>query len=149
MDTVAVSRSNGDELQIWGFGSFENEAALNWVEGLEDADDLQMVEETLDEVLAADERGDVPDPGASARAIAAAETVAALSEQPAKALPEEIRQWCFDNPSHDLDEAQPKAMHALGVILSESGLRDVLEVSGIADDWESEVEELRDRLRAG
>ena len=148
MNTVAVSRSDGNELQIWGFGSFENEAAVNWVESLEDADDLQMVEETLDEVLAADERGDIPDPDISARAIAAAETVAALGEQPAKALPEEIRQWCFDNPAFDLDEAQPKAMHALGVILHESGLREVVEDSGIADDWETEVEELRDRLRA-
>ena len=149
MDRVAVARSTGSEIRIWGFGSFENAAALSWVESLEDADDLQMVEETLDEVLAADERGDVPDPSVSARAIAAAETVAALGEQPAKALPEEIRQWCFDNSSVDLDEAQPKAMHALGVILGESGLRDVLEDNGIAEDWESEVEELRDRLRAG
>ena len=148
MESVAAA-SDGSGLQIWGFGSFENDAAVSWVETLEDADDLQMVEETLEEVLAADERGDIPGPGESARAIAAAETVAALSEQPAKSLPEEIRQWCFDNPSVDLDEAQPKAMHALGVILNQSGLREVLEDNGIADDWENEVEELRDRLRAG
>ena len=40
-------------------------------------------------------------------------------------------------------------MHALGVILQESGLREVYEGSGAAEDWENELEDLRDRLRAG
>jgi len=133
-------------MRIWGAGSFENEAAMAWAESLEDSDDLDLVEEALDEVLDMEDIGDVPPIGAAARAIAAAETVAALSHNPASSLPEEVRQWCFDNTNLDLVEAQPKALQAVGVILLESGLRDVLDRE-TAEDWESEVEDLRDRLR--
>jgi len=139
--------ARGGSLRIWGAGSFDNEAAMTWVEGLEDTDDLGHVEEALDEVLQMDDVGDIPPSGSAARAIAAAETVAALSQKPAESLPEEVRQWCFDNTNHDLAEAQPKALQALGVILQESALRDAFEDPCTAEDWETEIEDLRDRLR--
>lgn len=134
-------------LRIWGAGSFDNEAAMSWVEDLEDADDLELVEEALDAVLELEDAGDVPPSKSSARAIAAAETVAALTHNPAKSLPEEVRQWCFDNTSLDLAEAEPKALQAVGVILAESGLRAAFEDDRFADDWEIGIEDLRDRLR--
>ncbi|MCB9594169.1 MAG: DUF4259 domain-containing protein [Sandaracinaceae bacterium] len=121
---------------------------MTWAEGLEHADE-HILEETFDVVLQMEEQGDVPSSAQAAFAIAAAETVAALGERPAELLPEEVRQFCFDNPGVDLDEALPLAMHALGVVLHRSGLRAQLEDSGDVDDWESELEELRDRLRAG
>jgi len=138
-----------ERVQVWGSGSFDNEAAVIWVESLEDADDLELVEETLERVLDVEERGEVPDPATSAQAIAAAETVAALRQAPASELPEEVRQWCIDNPGFDLAEAHPMAIHAIAVILQHSGLREWAETQGVLDDWEHEVEELRDRLRMG
>lgn len=135
-----------ETVEVWGSGSFENEAAMRWVERLEDADDLQLVEETLEEVLEVDQDGEVPDSLTAAQAIAAAETVAALRSRPAETLPEEIRQWCFDNPALDLEEAQPKAVQALGVILEMSGLRQLHEGTGAIADWELAVEALRERL---
>lgn len=136
-------------MDVWGHGSFENEAAMGWVESLEDAPDIEMVEATLDEVLELEAAGEEPDPADASRAIAAAETVAALAEQPAKALPEEVRQWCFDRDAgHVLPEMQPKAVQALGVILHGSRLRGVFEEQGQAEEWELAVEGLMDRLRA-
>lgn len=149
--TSAVGRRAQDDhgLNVWGHGSFENEAAMRWVESLEDGPDIDMVEATLDEVLDVEAAGEEPDPADASRAIAAAETIAALAEQPAKALPEEVRQWCFDRDAGlELAEVQPKAVQALGVILQGSALRRVFEEQGHAEEWELEVEGLMDRLRA-
>lgn len=147
MRAVSVRSSERGHLRVWGTGSFENEAAMRWVEHLEDAPDLEWVVSSLDEVLELDEAGDAPDSGAASRAIAAAETVAALASEPSSSLPEEVRQWCFDNPGAELDEITPRALQALGVVLGESALREVYEEAGDLDGWEAEVEGLRDRLR--
>ena len=152
MQTTTTAAKRGRRanrsVRVWGHGSFENDAAMGWVESLEDAPDIDLVEATLDEVLEVEASGDEPDPGDASRAIAAAETVAALADQPGEALPEEVRQWCFDNPGLELTEVQPKAVQALGVILQASALRDLFEEHGYAEDWELEVEGLIDRLRA-
>jgi hypothetical protein len=132
-------------MMVWGKGSFENEVALRWLELLEEAD-LEMVEATLDTVLELEADGDAPGPKSASRAIAAAETVAALSERPAPSVPEEVLQWCFDNPGLDLGDVQTKAVQALGVALSAPGLRRIFEESGQLEDWESEMEDLRERL---
>ncbi|MEC7518402.1 MAG: DUF4259 domain-containing protein [Myxococcota bacterium] len=147
MRAVSVQSSERGHLRVWGTGSFENEAAMRWVENLEDAPDLEWVVSSLDEVLEADEAGDAPDPQSASRAIAAAETVAALASEPGPQLPEEVRQWCFDNPGAELDEITPRALQALGVVLGESELREVYEAAGELEGWEAEVEGLRDRLR--
>ena len=145
MHAAAAKKTNS--LRIWGSSSFDNEAALSWLEDLEHADGLDYLEETLDEVLDADASGVTPDPDSSARALAAAETVAALVERPRDRLPEEVRQWCFDNSGHDLTEVQPKALQAVGLIISDSDLRHAFGDGHDPDVWESELEELRDRLR--
>ena len=58
----------------WGVNSFENDAALDWTDGLERKSDLTYIEATLDRVLG---RGtgylEAPD---AQEAIAAAEAVA-------------------------------------------------------------------------
>ncbi len=145
MHAAAATKSRS--LRIWGSRSFENEAAMTWLEDLDQAEGLEYVEETLDEVLDADASGEAPPNDAAARAIAAAETVATLVSTPADGVPEEVRQWCFDHPGFDLSEVQPKALHALGVIMTESDLRAAFDRSGEGETWESGLEQLRDRLR--
>ncbi len=147
----AVNRimpSSSKALKVWGRGSFENDGAVRWVEALEDAIDLEHVEASLEDVIEADEEGLLPDATESTRALAAAETVAVLAEKASKQLPEEVRQWCFDNPSFDLSEVQLKAVQALGVVLQGSWIRSFFDEHGEAEDWETEVEDLRDRLRS-
>lgn len=150
MQGAVVSRSRENsrkEPKVWGRGSFDNDAAMGWVEQLEDAADFELLEATLEEVIEAEEEGRVPGPETSAHAIAAAETVAALVERSLTGLPEEVRQWCFDTMAQDLRELQPTALQALGVLLTDSWIRDFFEEHGEADAWEAEVEALRDRLR--
>ena len=145
MRTAEAVRSK-PRCEVWGVGAFENEFAAGWAEQLDDGVDLEVLETTIDRVLDLADDGLVPSFDASTCAIAAAETVATLADQPPPALPEEVRQWCWDNPSVDLSEIQPKAVQALGVLLQDSGLRRFFEERGEADDWEAVVEELRDRL---
>ncbi len=148
MEAVAYSSSSENkDLRVWGVGGFQNEAAIEWVEGLEDAMDLEMLEVTLDTVLEEDEDGEVPGADSSVHALAAAETVATLAARPTKQIPEEVRQWCFDNPSHELADVQSKALQAVGVLLQDSWIRSFFEERGEGDDWEAEAEDLRDRLR--
>jgi hypothetical protein len=146
-----MGRDSGGEqvgmAEVWGSGTFDNAGARQFVETLEDAPDLEPLEELLDEVLEMAESGEPPDERLSTSTVAVAETIAALAQRPANDLPEEVRQWCFDNPGLDLSEVQPKAVQALGVILMESELRRVQEDSGLLPEWESEVEALRDRLQ--
>ncbi|HJL14236.1 MAG TPA: DUF4259 domain-containing protein [Sandaracinaceae bacterium LLY-WYZ-13_1] len=140
-------RKNNDAPDVWGYGSFENEAAMRWVERLEEAIDLELLEATFDEALELEDAGEPLDMAVSSTTIAAAETVAALAGAPSSDLPEEVRQWCFDNPELELGEVQAKAVQALGVVLAGSRLRDLFEEHDKAEEWEVDVEDLRDRLR--
>ncbi len=133
--------------QVWGAGSFDNEAAMRWLETLEEAADLEPLEAVLDEIIECGDVGDVPEAPTASHAIAAAETIAALAESPSGSLPEEVRQWCFDNPGLEVDEVVQKAAQALGVVLQDSELRHHFDELGQLDAWENEVEALRDRLR--
>ena len=133
--------------QVWGAGSFDNEAAMRWLETLEEAADLDPLEAILDEIIECGDAGDVPEGPTASHAIAAAETIAALATNPSGSLPEEVRQWCFDNPGLELDDVVLKAIQALGVVLQDSELRHHFDELGQLDAWENEVEALRDRLR--
>lgn len=133
--------------ELWGAGSFDNDVAMRWVEALEDAADLEPLEAVLDRVLESDEVGETPDEKEGSQAIAAAETLAALADRPANRLPEEVRQWCFDNPGLEISEATGKAVQALGVLLQDSPLRTRFEEHGLLEEWEVGVEGLRDRLQ--
>ena len=44
-------------LRFWGSGSFENDAAMRWVEGLEDEDDLEMVVPAVHRILKSHQGG--------------------------------------------------------------------------------------------
>ena len=105
-----------------------------------------MVEQTLDEVLEQDADGVTPEIPACSVALAAAETVAALAHQPAQQLPEEVRQWCFDNPELDVRELRTKAVQAVSLILTHSELRELWEHTEHYPSWETDLESLQDRL---
>ena len=75
----------------WGTGSFENDAALDWLPELEEADGPDVLDRTLRRVTEAGDDYLEVDEGAAA--IAAAEVVAALLGAPAPDLPDEVRAW--------------------------------------------------------
>jgi hypothetical protein len=61
---------------VWGYGAFQNDDSLNWIEGLQDSTDLAYIEAAFDKVLS-DTTSYLEAPEAC-EAIAAAETLAHL-----------------------------------------------------------------------
>ena len=80
----------------WGFGSFENDDALDWVGDVVEGRGLKPVEAALDAVLGP--RADFGISGEAECGMAAAEVVAALAGAPVEDLPEEITAWMAAKP---------------------------------------------------
>ena len=74
----------------WGSGSYDNDAALDWIYELQYSDDLSVVTNALCPNLEDEGYLEVDDGTAI---IAAAEVVAALLDKPAADLPEEVAAW--------------------------------------------------------
>lgn len=87
------------KMGAWGYGSFENDDALDW---LAELDDVSQLDEALDSVI---EHGDgyiEADDGWIA--IAAGEMVAALNGHGSDALPEETLNWASGRPKPGVDQ---------------------------------------------
>ena len=127
----------------WGYGSFDNDDACDWVYELEVAEDIGPVSEALALALEAD----YLDAFHACRGIAAAEVVAALMGNPAGNLPEEVKAWVVgkEPPEPALIE---KARRAVTRILEDSELRELWDE--VQDEermrWQQEVEDLLRRL---
>jgi hypothetical protein len=74
----------------WGYGSFENDDALDWVLELERASGPQFLQTTLQHVDTGTKYVEAP---TCAIALAAAEVIAAAIGRPPKALPSEVAAW--------------------------------------------------------
>jgi len=74
----------------WGFGSFENDDALDWVSELERVSGPQILVAALHSIDPKAKYIDAPD---CAVALAAAEVVAAARGHPVAALPAEVTRW--------------------------------------------------------
>ena len=75
----------------WGFGTFENDDAGDWLFDLEETNDLSLIEQTL---TLEDDYIEAPD---GCNALAAAEIVAALMGKTRGCLPENATKWINDN----------------------------------------------------
>lgn len=144
----------------WGPGSFENEIASDWAADLADGGDLAMVRDTLttaatcppDECLESDE---------GAKALAAAEVVAAAMGRPAKAVPmgtsgPHAIAWGKGHAAAGKADFVDLALEAVdrvdasGSELAELwGAEESTGAGAGAREWFSEVEDLRNRLLAG
>lgn len=135
----------------WGWGSFENDEALDWVFVLEQAKDLSVITGTLDAIL--DHNADYLDATDCSMALAAAETVAALAGRPEPALPEEVARWVTDRQNESSQErtlvdqsVRAKARQAAEAILSDSELLELWEETDELDQWMATVTDLLERL---
>ena len=126
----------------WGFGTFENDDALDWTADLIDIGEelipeaFVRVQEAVDDYLEAD---------LCSFALAAAEVVAALNGKPSADLPEEVADWVRGRPAPAAD-LLAAARKAVGAIHKSSELRDLWEEAEQLDDWEPRVEDLSRRL---
>jgi len=130
----------------WGIGTFENDDAMDWVHGLEQAADHSLLEEAFDEVLR--DTSFIEEPLGS-NALAAAEIVAALSGRMEKKLPDEVIKWMkyVPPPNRELIEKARKVVFAI-----QSPASELWELWADADSknleaWKQSVLSIVDRLK--
>lgn len=126
----------------WGSGPFENDRAADWVDNLEDADDMTLAMDALERVRSR-EHVDADD---ASIAIAAAEVVAAVGGRPHEDLPEDVRRWIVSSGVTMDPEHSEEAAAAVERIRGEdSELADLWADSG-AEEWYGHLDGLTERL---
>ena len=126
----------------WGSGPFDNDAAADWGQDLEDADDLTLAVDALarvstDAYVEADE---------AAVAIAAAEVIAAVGGRPRSELPPEVTAWIARSSLVlDAEHAEAATAAVERVRAAESELAELWDE---AEDsrWRDDLDDLAERL---
>ncbi|MFG6486957.1 DUF4253 domain-containing protein [Roseateles sp. BYS78W] len=132
----------------WSHEAFGNDDALDWAQGLEDADDLSLIEAALAAV--ADEPAGDLDASLATEALAAIELLARLRGHPGEeTCPEVAEDWMARTR---LVPPGPLVQRALAVLAriggDESELKALWDDSDSAADWQASLAELRRRLLA-
>lgn len=127
----------------WGAGSFDNDDAMDFVGELEGAG-VEPVNAALDAVLNAE--GLIEAPTASV-ALAAAEAVATLRNQPPPGVPPEVLEWAKIGLRIRLTQAFfENAKRAVERVRDRSELKDLWAQSEDNAAWQAKVEDLLARL---
>lgn len=129
----------------WGTGSFENDAALDWLYDFGE-NDFRLIDRTLAGVAGMIEADEL-DADEACEVLAAAECVAAAAGHPATALPEEIQEWLDENsPIQVKPEFVTMAQQAVTRVLAKSELRELWLESDEFVAWDTAVTNLQTRL---
>jgi hypothetical protein len=131
----------------WAATSFENDAASDWFNGVEEAvDPGATISSALDHALAEAEYLDL-DP--AREAIAAAELAACCAGQPPERLPDNVRRWTLTHPHRPHDSEMDQAIDAVSRVRAESRLRDFWREAGEHQEraWLDELDALVSRLQ--
>lgn len=130
----------------WGTGSFENDAALDWVYAFRDSSGTAQLTQTLQTALDDTDYLDLDDASA---AVATAEVVAALKGVPAPDLPDEVQAWVANEPTTPDPALIDLALRAIDRVLGpDSELKEIWEESDLANRWQGGINNLKRRLRA-
>jgi hypothetical protein len=133
----------------WGHLAFDNDTANDWAYGLEEVDDLSLVEAAFDEI---EEVGaEYLDQDVACNALGACEVLARLLGHPGytNAYTEKVDQWVAAHKLKPSSALLKRASAAIDRVLAEnSELRDLWEEGDDGDAWRKSVEDLRARMRA-
>ncbi|MEP6756466.1 MAG: DUF4259 domain-containing protein [Chthonomonadales bacterium] len=130
----------------WGLAPFENDDALDWLYTLETAANTRVIEQALNAVIeGSDSYLEAND---CHKALAAAEIVAAMKDQPADVFPIEASTWVKHHTSSTADELILIAESAIDHIRTKSELRELVEESHELSEWNIVLDDLLSRLRA-
>jgi hypothetical protein len=130
----------------WGVLAFDNDDANDWAYGLDDVDDLSLVEGALAAVLEADDYIEAPD---ATNVLAACEVLARLNGKPGytNAYTEKVDQWVAAHPLKPSRSILKQANEAIDRILGDnSELKELWAESDEHDSWLAAVADLRQRL---
>jgi hypothetical protein len=129
----------------WETGSFDNDDALDWLFDLEDSADTSVISAALQDVLG---KGDeYLETGECCVGVAAAEIVAALSENPGK-LPDNAKAWVETNADLEIGNLISKALKAVKLVRTDSELKEVWDESEDAAAWYAALDNLTARLES-
>ena len=132
----------------WSSDPFGNDTAGDWKYGLDDVDDISLIEETIQKLLdVGDEYLEAPD---AEEAIAAIDTIARLKGRfyAKNAYTESVDAWVAAHPIVPPVPLVAKAQKALDRILSEPS--EALELWSESEDfetWKKHIEELKERIK--
>ena len=129
----------------WGINTFDNDDASDWVYELEETGDASFVVETLETV--AQYEDDYAEASACARALAAAEVVAALMNAGSSSLPNEVKQWVDQHRAIRGQEYAQTALRAVERVKTNSELKELWDESDSAAEWYDTLQDLEKRLR--
>ena len=146
----------------WGAGNFQNDWAMDWLGDLCQSGDASAVRIALIKVV---EHGgtkysapsllerlrgrrrhtDWLEARIAAKALAAAEVVAARQGRPSENVPDNLVAWLQQNKSSFPSDIVPLARRAVSIVKTNSELKDLWE-EGDVSQWKSMVENLEQRL---
>lgn len=131
----------------WGYLPFDSDATNDWAYGLDDVDDLSLVETAFDEL---EEVGDeYLDADFAENALGACEVLARLQGRPGytNAYTEKVDQWVAAHEIQPPASLVKRAVAAIDRILAEqSELRELWEESEDVEAWRKALEDLRHRV---
>jgi hypothetical protein len=131
----------------WGVLAFDNDDANDWAHGLDEAEDLSLVESAFQAVEDAGEYLEAPD---ASNALAACEVLARLNGKPGykNSYTEKVDQWVAAHPLSASPALLKQADAVIDRILDEnSELKELWSDSDEYETWFKSVQELRQRLR--
>ena len=132
----------------WGHLAFDNDTAGDWADGLEDVDDLSLVESALEELEVVEDQ--YLDQDVACNALAACEVIARLHGHPGYTNPytEKVDQWVSEHKLKPSLALLKRATNAIDRILGgESELRKLWEEGDEADVWQESVKDLQRRMQ--
>ena len=131
----------------WGVLAFDDDDANDWAYGLEEVDDLSLVESAFEVIEEADDYLEAPD---ASNALAACEVLARLNGKAGykNAYTEKVDDWVAAHPVKPPAALLSRANSAIDRILSDdSELRELWADSDKNGEWLAAVENLRERLK--
>jgi hypothetical protein len=131
----------------WGTGVFENDTACDWSYGLEDVDDLSLVEGALDQVLSTG--SDYLDSDVAVEALAACEVIARLRGRSGErnAYTKTVDAWVAAHSVEPPAALIQRALAAIDRVLAEpSELLELWSESDSHDAWRAGLTNLRERI---
>ncbi len=130
-------------MSAWGYRTFENDNASDWVAELEQTKDLTSVKAAVNAVLRGPRK--YLTTFACCQALAAAEVIAALHGHPAEELPTRLKSWMSEKPAPEPLLVQ-RAASAVDAILNDSELKEVWAETSDFAAWQASVMGLKARL---
>lgn len=131
----------------WGVGTFDNDTACDWTSGLEGVEDLSLVHDAVDTVVAAG--SEYLDSDDATAALAACEVVARLQGRwgTRDGYTKTVDAWVAAHPMQPSAELIEKSLAAIDRVLSRpSELLSLWNEGGRNEAWHQAIADLRRRV---